>query len=127
MLCASCQGFDFRSMAIDVGNLFSGEEENDQEKKSADFKSAISNTPESFRPSLSLQLGQVWKDVGSKRGNTQINRDDGETDCRLFLKAAMGVCFEVKGNPEFLAPYDEGMVTLGICAKAAIKFQQAMK
>jgi hypothetical protein len=185
MLCAYCQGFDFRSMAIEMianyrdplpshdydnsgsylfryhstmlgvhsaiaegcdlcsllwetwlensgkwlwGNfLFSDDTESDHENKSADFKSAISNKPESFRPSLSLRLGQVWEDVGSKIRNSQIKKGEGEADGRLFRSSVIGVCFEVKGNPEFPAPDDEGMVTLGIYAKAGIEFQQDPK
>jgi hypothetical protein len=185
MLCAYCQGFDFRSMAIEViasyrdplpspdydnggsylfryhstmlgvhsaigegcglcsllwetwlensrnwkwGDfLFSDDEESDQENKSLDFKSAISNTPESFRPSLSLRLGHVWEDVGSKIRNSQINKGEGKTDEKLFRQAVIGLRFEVKGNPECLAPADEGMVTLGIYAKAGIEFQKGLK
>jgi hypothetical protein len=106
--------------------VFSDDEESDQENKSADFKSAVSNTPESFRPRLSLQLGQVWKDAESKMENTQSNKDEGEADRRLFRLVVRGICFEVKGNPEFLVPY-EGMVTLGIFSKAGIRFQQDLK
>lgn len=184
MLCAYCQGFNFRSIAAEViannedplaspnnknegsyffkyhstmvgihsailegcdlcsllwetwlensknwvweYDIFSDDEESNQENQTADYKSGIANTPESFSPILSLKLGRLWlgpvlKDAGPKITNAQMNRDEGETEIRPFRQVAIGICFEIQGIPKSSTP-NEGKVTLGIYAEAGITF-----
>jgi len=127
MQCAIAQGCDLCSLLWEtwlknspnwewggVEDFLFSDEEVVPEEHTEKYKTAILNSPESFKPSLEFTVCKVWND------NPKAKIGD-----RLFRNAVACVSFEVKGGDHgFLDEFSSRTVKLGIYAKAGIESLQ---